>query len=52
MSLLDRVIFLMKHPFCLFKRKMSIRMCIDYQELNKVAVKNKYLLPTIDDLFD
>ncbi|KAI3735990.1 hypothetical protein L6452_15519 [Arctium lappa] len=27
-------------------------MCIDYQELNKVTVKNKYPLPCIDDLFD
>ncbi|KAI3707613.1 hypothetical protein L6452_26239 [Arctium lappa] len=29
-----------------------MRMCIDYRELNKVTVKNKYLLPRIDDLFD
>ena len=27
-------------------------MCIDYQELNKVTIKNKYLLPWIDDLMD
>ncbi|KAA3487490.1 reverse transcriptase [Gossypium australe] len=27
-------------------------MCIDYRQLNKVTVKNKYLLPYIDDLFD
>ena len=27
-------------------------MCIDYRELNKVTVKNKYPLPRIDDLFD
>ena len=27
-------------------------MCIDYRQLNKVIVKNKYLLPRIDDLFD
>nr|GEZ38800.1 putative reverse transcriptase domain-containing protein [Tanacetum cinerariifolium] len=27
-------------------------MCIDYRELNKLAVKNRYLLPRIDDLFD
>jgi hypothetical protein len=27
-------------------------MCIDYWELNKVTVKNKYLLPRIDDLLD
>nr|GEZ34146.1 reverse transcriptase domain-containing protein [Tanacetum cinerariifolium] len=28
------------------------RMCIDYQELNKLTVKNRYPLPRIDDLFD
>jgi len=27
-------------------------MCIDYRQLNKVTIKNKYLLPWIDDLFD
>ncbi|KAK9077913.1 hypothetical protein SSX86_001970 [Deinandra increscens subsp. villosa] len=27
-------------------------MCIDYRELNKLTVKNKYPLPRIDDLFD
>ena len=27
-------------------------MCIDYCELNKVTIKNKYPLPLIDDLFD
>ena len=27
-------------------------MCIDYRELNKVTVKNKYPLSSIDDLFD
>ena len=29
-----------------------MRMCIDYRELNKVTVKNKYPLPRIDNLFD
>ncbi|GKD52038.1 putative reverse transcriptase domain-containing protein [Tanacetum coccineum] len=28
------------------------RLCIDYQELNKLAIKNRYPLPKIDDLFD
>ena len=27
-------------------------MCIDYQQINKVTVKNKYSLPRIEDLFD
>ena len=30
----------------------TIRLCIDYQQLNKVTTKNKYLLPRISDLFD
>ena len=30
----------------------SIRLCIDYMELNKVTMTNKYPLPRIDDLFD
>nr|GEV84284.1 putative reverse transcriptase domain-containing protein [Tanacetum cinerariifolium] len=30
----------------------SFRMCIDYQELNKLTMKNRYPLPKIDDLFD
>nr|GEZ55758.1 putative reverse transcriptase domain-containing protein [Tanacetum cinerariifolium] len=34
------------------KKDRSFRMCIDYRELNKLTVKNRYLLPRIDDLFD
>ena len=34
------------------KKDGTLRMCIDYQELNKVTIKNKYPLPRIDDLFD
>ncbi|GKE62146.1 hypothetical protein Tco_1512513 [Tanacetum coccineum] len=34
------------------KKDGSFRMCIDYQELNKLTVKNRYPLPVIDDLFD
>ncbi|GKF71826.1 putative reverse transcriptase domain-containing protein, partial [Tanacetum coccineum] len=30
----------------------SFRMCIEYRELNKLTVKNRYPLPRIDDLFD
>ncbi|KAL5579150.1 hypothetical protein UlMin_011592 [Ulmus minor] len=34
------------------KKDGTLRMCVDYRELNKVTVKNKYPLPRIDDLFD
>ncbi|GKG01588.1 hypothetical protein Tco_0306293 [Tanacetum coccineum] len=30
----------------------SMRMCIDYRELNKLTIKNRYPFPRIDDLFD
>ncbi|GJZ68822.1 putative reverse transcriptase domain-containing protein [Tanacetum coccineum] len=33
------------------KKDGSFRMCIDYHELNKLTVKNRYPLPRIDDLF-
>nr|GEX61874.1 putative reverse transcriptase domain-containing protein [Tanacetum cinerariifolium] len=34
------------------KKNGSFRMCIDYRELNKLTVKNRYPLSRIDDLFD
>src|SRR3954462_9485542 len=34
------------------KKDGGLRLCIDYRKLNAVTVKNKYLLPRIDDLFD
>ncbi|GKE40772.1 putative reverse transcriptase domain-containing protein [Tanacetum coccineum] len=34
------------------KKDGSFRMCIDYRELNKMTVKNRYPLPRINDLFD
>ncbi|GJV07214.1 putative reverse transcriptase domain-containing protein [Tanacetum coccineum] len=34
------------------KKDGSLRMCIDYRELNKLTVKNRYPLPRIDDLFN
>jgi hypothetical protein len=34
------------------KKNGTQRLCVDYRALNEVTVKNKYLLPRIDDLFD
>ena len=34
------------------KRDGSLRLCVDYRELNKVTIRNKYPLPRINDLFD
>jgi hypothetical protein len=34
------------------KKDQSLRLCIDYQPLNAVTIKNKYPLPRIDILFD
>ena len=40
-------------PMLFFKNKDgTFRMCIDYGQLNKMVVKNKYPLARIDDLFD
>ena len=34
------------------KKDGTLRMCIDYWQINKVTFKNKYPLPKIEDLFD
>jgi hypothetical protein len=34
------------------KNDGTLRLCIDFRQLNKATVKNKYPLPIIDDLFD
>ena len=40
-------------PVLFFKKKDgTLRLCVDYRQLNKKAVKNKYPLPRIDDLFN
>ena len=34
------------------KKDGTLRLCVDYRQLNKMIVKNKYSLPKIDDLLD
>jgi len=34
------------------KKDDSLRLCVDYRQLNKMTIKNKYPLPRIDDLLD
>ncbi|KAH9297900.1 hypothetical protein KI387_029582, partial [Taxus chinensis] len=34
------------------KKDGSLRLCVDFRQLNKVTIKNRYPLPRIDDLFD
>ena len=34
------------------KKDRTLRLCIDYRQLNRVTIKNQYPLPRIDDLFD
>ena len=39
--------------FLFVKKKCgTLKLCIDYKKLNKVTIKNRYLLPRIDDMFD
>lgn len=51
MSSLDRVT-LPGELLSYWRKRTSMKMCIDYKKLNKVIVKNKYLLPRIDDLLN
>ena len=34
------------------KKDKTLRLCIDYMQLNRVTIKNRYPFPRIDDLFD
>nr|GFC10843.1 retrotransposon protein, putative, Ty3-gypsy subclass [Tanacetum cinerariifolium] len=34
------------------KKDGSMRLCINYRELNRITIRNRYPLPRIDDLFD
>ena len=38
--------------FFVKNKECTLRLCIDYRQLNKLTIKNKYPLPRIDDLFD
>ncbi|GKA29665.1 putative reverse transcriptase domain-containing protein [Tanacetum coccineum] len=56
-DLIPRVMPIAKSPYrstgvVREKKDGSFRMCIEYRELNKLTIKNRYPLPRIDDLFD
>ena len=34
------------------KKDGSLRLCIDYRQVNQATMRNQYLLPRIDELFD
>ena len=57
-DLLDRVFIRLSTspwdaPVLFAKRKdKTLRLCIDYRQLNRVTIKNRYPLLRIDDLFD
>nr|KYP65168.1 Transposon Ty3-I Gag-Pol polyprotein [Cajanus cajan] len=40
------------HVLLVKKKDGGNRLCIDYIQLNKLTIKNKYLFPRIDDLMD
>ncbi|GJR22362.1 putative reverse transcriptase domain-containing protein [Tanacetum coccineum] len=51
-ELIPRATSVAKFPYRLAPFELEELMCIDYRELNKLTVKNRYPLPRIDDLFD
>jgi len=40
------------HILFVKKKDGTLRLCIDYRQLNKLTIKNRYPFPRIDDLFD
>ena len=40
------------HILFVEKKDGTLRLCVDYRQLNKMTIKNRYPLPRIDDLFD
>ncbi|GJQ92017.1 putative reverse transcriptase domain-containing protein [Tanacetum coccineum] len=52
MALLDPVFHRGVHRSYVLRRNGSMRLCIDYRELNRITIRNRYPLPRIDDLFD
>ena len=34
------------------KKDKTLRLCVDYRQLNRIIINNQYSLPRIDDLFD
>ncbi|KAD2392835.1 hypothetical protein E3N88_39812 [Mikania micrantha] len=40
------------HVLFVKKKDRTMRLCIDYRELNKITIRNRHPLPRIDDLFD
>lgn len=51
-GLFNHVCHFGEHILFVKKKGESLRLCVDYQGLNKVTINNKYLLPCIDVLFD
>nr|GEV48419.1 reverse transcriptase domain-containing protein [Tanacetum cinerariifolium] len=51
-KLIPEAVSIAKSLYRLAPSELEELMCIDYRELNKLTVKNRYPLPKIDDLFD
>lgn len=55
---LDKVVMILSHSqwgarvLFVKKKEGTFRLCINYRQLNRVTIKNKYPLPRMDDLFD